>query len=91
MFPDLKWLGKNQQKVYDISIIKITSDNAPEPVGSYPHARQVGNLLFLSGVGPRERGKKEIPGVNLDENGKIISYDIVVQCHSVFFQCKSHS
>lgn len=60
------------------------SSNAPEPVGLYPHARKVGNLLFLSGVGPRERGKKEIPGVTLDKNGKIESYDIEAQCHSVF-------
>ena len=72
-----------------MSIIKITSENAPEPVGSYPHAQRVGNLLFLSGVGPRERGKKEIPGVNLDENGKIISYDIIAQCHSVFSNVKT--
>ncbi|SVA32988.1 uncharacterized protein METZ01_LOCUS85842, partial [marine metagenome] len=49
----------------------------------------VGNLLFLSGVGPRERGKKEIPGVTLDENGKIISYDIEAQCHSVFSNVKA--
>ena len=67
---------------------KIKSQNAPDPVGSYPHARQVENFLFLSGVGPRERGKKEIPGVELDENGKIISYDIEVQCHSVFNNVK---
>ena len=72
-----------------MSIINITSENAPEPVGSYPHARKVGNLLFLSGVGPRERGKKEIPGVTLDENGKIISYDIEAQCHSVFSNVKA--
>lgn len=63
---------------------KFNSQKAPEPVGSYPHARLVGDLLFLSGVGPRERGKKEIPGVTLDENGKISSYDIEKQCHSVF-------
>ncbi len=62
----------------------INSSKAPEPVGSYPHARRVGNLLFLSGVGPRERGTKQIPGVEVDENGKIISYDIEKQCHSVF-------
>ncbi|TAE14467.1 MAG: RidA family protein [Bacteroidetes bacterium] len=62
----------------------FNSDRAPEPVGLYPHARRVGNLLFLSGVGPRERGKKEIPGVTLDEAGNIISYDIEEQCHSVF-------
>jgi 2-aminomuconate deaminase len=62
----------------------INSSKAPEPVGAYPHARKVGNLLFLSGVGPRERGTKKIPGVELDENGNIISYDIETQCHSVF-------
>ncbi|HCM76397.1 MAG TPA: 2-aminomuconate deaminase [Cytophagales bacterium] len=62
----------------------ISSDKAPEPVGLYPHARKVGNLLFLSGVGPRKRGAKEIPGVTLDENKKIISYSIEEQCHSVF-------
>lgn len=63
---------------------KIESSKAPEPVGLYPHARRVGNLLFLSGVGPREKGTKKIPGVELDENGQIISYDIAAQCHSVF-------
>jgi 2-aminomuconate deaminase len=62
----------------------INSSKAPEPVGAYPHARRVGNLLFLSGVGPRERGTKKIPGVELDEQGKILSYDIEAQCHSVF-------
>lgn len=63
---------------------KFNSKNAPEPVGAYPHARKVGNLLFLSGVGPREKGTKKIPGVELDENGNITSYDIEKQCHSVF-------
>lgn len=62
----------------------LNSDKAPEPVGAYPHARQVGNLLFLSGVGPRKRGSKEIPGVTLDAQGNIVSYDIEQQCHSVF-------
>jgi len=62
----------------------INSSKAPEPVGLYPHARRVGNLLFLSGVGPRERGSKKIPGVELDEAGNIISYDIETQCRSVF-------
>ncbi|MFN8115527.1 MAG: Rid family hydrolase [Bacteroidia bacterium] len=66
----------------------IESSKAPEPVGLYPHARRVGNLLFLSGVGPRERGTKKIPGVELDENGKIVSYDIATQCHSVFKNIK---
>jgi 2-aminomuconate deaminase len=62
----------------------INSEQAPEPVGLYPHARRVGNLLFLSGVGPREKGTKKIPGVELNENGEILSYDIGAQCHSVF-------
>lgn len=66
----------------------INSDKAPEPVGLYPHARKVGNLLFLSGVGPRKRGSKEIPGVTLDEHGNISAYDIEQQCHSVFQNVK---
>ncbi len=62
----------------------IESTRAPEPVGPYPHAKRVGNLLFLSGVGPRKRGSKEIPGVTLDTQGKIAAYDIEAQCHSCF-------
>lgn len=65
------------------------SSAAPEPVGAYPHARKVGNLLFLSGVGPRERGTKKIPGVELDDKGNIVSYDIEAQCHSVFKNIKA--
>ena len=60
------------------------SDRAPEPVGAYPHARRAGNLLFLSGVGPRQRGTKEIPGVTLAADGTIASYDIDAQCRSCF-------
>ena len=60
------------------------SENAPEPVGSYPHARQVGELLFLSGIGPRRKGSRDIPGVVLDSDGRITNYDIAEQCHSVF-------
>lgn len=63
---------------------EFNSDLAPEPVGHYPHARRVGNLLFLSGVGPRKKGSKEIPGVTLDSNGKITDYNIEEQCRSVF-------
>jgi len=63
---------------------RFDSSRAPEPVGLYPHARRVGNLLFLSGVGPRQRGSKEIPGVTLDAEGAIVSYDIATQCRSVF-------
>jgi len=62
----------------------VNSPNAPEPVGAYPHAIRVGNLLFLSGVGPRRKDSKEIPGVELDNSDEIISYDIEAQCHSVF-------
>ena len=62
----------------------LNSSKAPEPVGLYPHARRVGNLLFLSGVGPRQRGAKKIPGVELREDGTIASYDIEEQCKSVF-------
>jgi len=67
----------------------MMSDRAPEPVGPYPHARRVGNLLFLSGVGPRERGTKKIPGVELDSDGNITSYDIEAQCHAVFKNVKA--
>ena len=67
----------------------LNSQKAPEPVGAYPHARKVGNLLFLSGVGPRERGTKKIPGVELSEDGTIASYDIEKQCHSVFNNVKT--
>ena len=63
---------------------RINSSKAPEPVGAYPHARKLGNLIFLSGVGPRERGSKEIPGVELDKKGNIVSYNIETQCRSVF-------
>lgn len=67
-----------------MSSSKFDSNRAPEPVGLYPHARKVGNLLFLSGVGPRERGTKQIPGVKLDEQRNIVSYNIEKQCRSVF-------
>jgi 2-aminomuconate deaminase len=60
------------------------SSRAPEPVGAFPHAKRVGNLLFLSGIGPRVRGSQEIPGVTLDSAGKIVSYDIEKQCRIVF-------
>ena len=68
---------------------KINSDTAPEPVGLYPHARRVGNLLFLSGVGPRQKGTKVIPGVTLGDDGNIASYDIEAQCRSVFNNVKT--
>jgi 2-aminomuconate deaminase len=62
----------------------VRSERAPEPTGLYPHARRVGNLLFLSGVGPRKKGTKVIPGVTLGANGEVATYDIETQCRSVF-------
>jgi len=67
----------------------IQSKNAPEPVGAYPHAKRVGNLLFLSGVGPRKPNSKKIPGSVIDAKGEILSYDIEKQCHSVFENVKT--
>jgi len=62
----------------------IRTDTAPRPVGHYPHARRVGNLLFLSGIGPRKPDSNEIPGNVYDTAGKLVSYDIAAQTHSVF-------
>ena len=66
----------------------MTASQAPEPVGHYPHAKRVGDLLFLSGVGPRKKGAKEIPGVKLCEKGVVVDYDIEKQCVSVFENIK---
>ena len=60
------------------------STRAPEPVGAFPHAKRAGGLLFLSGIGPRVRGSKEIPGVTLDSSGNVVDYDIDTQCRAVF-------
>ena len=60
------------------------SSRAPEPVGAFPHAKRIGDLLFLSGIGPRVRGSKEIPGVTLDSASHVVGYDIETQCHAVF-------
>ena len=63
--------------------VKVNTSRAPEPVGAYPHARIVGDFVYLSGVGPRKPGTKEIPGVKLDAAGEIESYDITIQTESV--------
>jgi 2-aminomuconate deaminase len=63
---------------------RIDSKRAPEPVGAFPHARRAGNILFLSGIGPRVRGSKDIPGVTLDGDGNIVDYDIETQCRACF-------
>ena len=62
----------------------LVSGRAPKPVGLYPHAKRVGNLLFLSGIGPREPGTNAIPGNVTDDAGNVVRYDIAAQCHSVF-------
>ena len=62
----------------------ISTDEAPSPVGAYPHARRVGDLLILSGIGPRPAGGGPIPGVVFDDDGSVIDYDIEAQCHAVF-------
>ncbi|TMA11172.1 MAG: RidA family protein [Deltaproteobacteria bacterium] len=67
-----------------MSAKELQSSRAPEPIGAYPHARRVGNLLFLSGIGPRRRGSREIPGVRLRPDGTVETYDIEAQCRAVF-------
>ncbi len=62
----------------------FTSSRAAEPVGAFPHARRAGNLLFLSGIGPRRRGTTEIPGVTRDALGRVVAHDIEAQCRAVF-------
>ncbi|HEX7342250.1 MAG TPA: Rid family hydrolase [Rhodanobacteraceae bacterium] len=62
----------------------VRTDTAPAPVGAYPHARRVGSLLFLSGVGPRVPGSNAVPGNVLDADGKLLSHDIEAQCRQVF-------
>lgn len=67
----------------------IHTDNASKPLGAYPHARRVGNLLFLSGIGPRDPKDNSIPGLELDANGNIVKYDIEAECRSVFANVKA--
>lgn len=71
---------------------KINANDAPKPVGLYPHARKVGNLLFLSGVGPRTAGSDAndsgVPGLKLDHNGNFLEFDFEAQVHSVFNNVK---
>jgi len=62
----------------------IKTTDAPQPVGTYPHAKRLGNLLFLSGIGPRPAGGGPVPGVTLNDDGDVSSYDIETQCHAVF-------
>ena len=67
----------------------ISTSNASKPLGVYPHARRVGNLLFLSGIGPRDPKDNSIPGLELDASGNILKYDIEAETHSVFANVKA--
>lgn len=67
----------------------INTEQAAKPLGAYPHARRVGNLLFLSGIGSRQASDNKIPGLELDKDGNIIKYDIEAECHSVFANVKA--
>ncbi|HQV87220.1 MAG TPA: Rid family hydrolase [Chitinophagaceae bacterium] len=67
----------------------IHTANASSPLGAYPHARKVGNLLFLSGIGPRNPKDNSIPGLELDKDGNIVKYDIAAECHAVFANVKA--
>ncbi len=67
----------------------VLSESAAKPLGAYPHARRVGNLLFLSGIGSRSAEDNSIPGLVQDENGNIVSYDIEAECHSVLANVKA--
>ena len=62
----------------------IHSSRAPRPLGAYPHARRVGQLLFLSGIGPRQPETGAVPGTELDNKGEVVAYDFAAQCTSVF-------
>ena len=79
--------NNKHQTTNDNNIVKTT--NAAAPLGAYPHARKVGDLLFLSGIGSRRASDNQIPGLKLDENGNILSYDIEAECHSVFANVKA--
>jgi len=70
-------------------VSETRSAGAPRPVGAYPHARRVGNLLFVSGTGPRVPGTDEVPGNVLDADGRVIDHDIVMQCHQCFANIKT--
>lgn len=67
----------------------VHTDNASTPLGAYPHARKVGSLLFLSGIGPRNPKDNSIPGLELDKEGNILNYDIAAETHAVFANVKA--
>jgi 2-aminomuconate deaminase len=67
----------------------IHAENASSPLGAYPHARKVGNLLFLSGIGPRSAVDNTIPGLKVDEQGQVVGHDIEAECRAVFANVKA--
>ncbi|MGZ8558782.1 MAG: RidA family protein [Chitinophagaceae bacterium] len=67
----------------------INTENASKPLGTYPHARRAGDLLFLSGIGPRNAKDNSIPGLELDKSGNVIKYDFEAECHAVFANVKA--
>lgn len=83
-----EWFNRKKTKNQLTMSDKISTNKAPKPVGLYPHARRVGNLLFLSGVGPRTAGSDAndsgVPGLKLDHNGNFETFDFEAQCRSVF-------
>ena len=62
----------------------VDASGAPRPVGIYPHARRVGNLLFLSGIGPRDPASNAIPGNEYAADGSVLRHDIAAQARAVF-------
>lgn len=67
----------------------INTESAAKPLGAYPHARRVGNLLFLSGIGSRSATDNTIPGLELDSEGNILKYDIAAETHQCFANVKA--
>lgn len=81
----LLWRHQSRNSMDDV----IKTNAAAKPLGAYPHARRVGNLIFLSGIGSRSAKDNSIPGLVQDDNGNIVSYDIAAECHSCFANVKA--
>ncbi len=79
----------NKQQITNSKTEIIKTEKAATPLGAYPHARKVGELLFLSGIGSRSAIDNKIPGLEIDEAGNIVKYDIEAECHAVFANVKA--
>jgi 2-aminomuconate deaminase len=92
-YKGLKFMNRettnNKQQTTNETKAIIKTNKAASPLGAYPHARKVGNLLFLSGIGSRSATDNSIPGLELDADGNIVKYDIEAECHSVFANVKA--